>query len=143
MNIIAYGSLMNQSSLERTLKRPALLTKTTISGWKRVFNAPFDNYAFLNISREPGMTIEAGSFELNPSELTLFTEREAGSVLAEALPGYFAFVWPDDYCQSLPVLLSYINVCANGAQELGINFTLGLVWPCSVINDTNNPAYRA
>ena len=49
MNIIAYGSLMNQFSLEATLGRPAKLTKITIPGYSRIFNAPFDGHAFLNL----------------------------------------------------------------------------------------------
>jgi hypothetical protein len=68
MKIIAYGSLMKQNSLETTLRRPAKLNKTTVAGWKRVFNAPFDGYAFLNLVASPAVTIESAWFEASSSE---------------------------------------------------------------------------
>src|ERR1700743_1937291 len=39
LKIIGYGSLLSQASLESTLRRPAALTKTAVTGWRRVFNA--------------------------------------------------------------------------------------------------------
>lgn len=142
MNVIAYGSLMSQPSLELTLKRPAQLIKISVPNWKRVFNAPFDGYAFLNLQAEPSCTIEAAYFKLKPAEAKLFAEREAGSSLVEVMPRFFGFVWPDECCQKLPVLQSYIDVCRRGASELGLNFSSGLDWPTMVIDDSENPVYR-
>lgn len=141
MNIVAYGSLMKQSSLESAVQRPALLRKITVTGWKRVFNAPFDDYAFLNLQRAPGVEIEAAYFELEPAEVELFAEREAGAELVEVKAGFFAFVWPQDYCRDLPALRSYIDVCSEGASELGIDFTVGTDWPQTVVDDTRDPIY--
>ena len=94
MNIVAYGSLMCRGSLESTLGRPAALTKITVPGWRRVFNAAFDEYAYLNLRPDPGGAIEAGFLDMDAAELRLFDEREAGSELTELAPGYLAFVWP-------------------------------------------------
>lgn len=132
---------MKQSSLESAVQRPALLRKITVTGWKRVFNAPFDDYAFLNLQRAPGVEIEAAYFELEPAEVELFAEREAGAELVEVKAGFFAFVWPQDYCRDLPALRSYIDVCSEGASELGIDFTVGTDWPQTVVDDTRDPIY--
>lgn len=143
MKLIAYGSLMNQLSLERTLGRSAQLSKISLPGWRRVFNAPFDGYAFLNLERAKGIAIEAAYFKLEKRELILFAEREAGSELLEVKPGYYAFVWPRDYCRNLPALESYITLCKAASVELGIDFSAGLSMPPTVINDLHNPIYSA
>lgn len=141
LNIVAYGSLMKQSSLDSAVHRPTPLRKITIIGWKRVFNAPFDDYAFLNLHRAPGVEIEAAYFDLAPAELELFAEREAGAELVEVKAGFFAFVWPQDVCRDLPTLRSYLDVCSEGATELGIDFMVGMDWPQTVVDDTHDPIY--
>jgi hypothetical protein len=141
MKVIAYGSLMSQTSLESTLGRRAGLTAVSISGWKRVFNAPFDGYAFLNLKRESDASIEAAFFELGATELPLFAEREAGSELLEVMTGYYAFVWPEHYCQNLPALRSYIQLCEQSATRNGLDFSVGLEYPVLVIDDLAKPLY--
>jgi hypothetical protein len=141
LKIIGYGSLLSRASLESTLRRPAPLTKTTVTGWRRVFNAAFDAYAFANLSRDPGAVIEAAFFQLDAAEVDLFTDRERGSELAEVAPGYFAFVWPDGRCGDLPVLRSYIDVCRRGAGEMGVDIELGTDWPGVVVDDSAAPVY--
>ena len=90
----------------------------------------------------PGAIVEAAYFELDPAELGLFDEREAGSELIEVIPAYFAFVWPTACCRELPVLRSYIDVCRRGADEVGIDFATGTDWPAVVVDDTADPVYR-
>jgi hypothetical protein len=141
MKIIAYGSLMNRSSLESVVGRPAPLSKVVVPGWQRIFNAPFDPYAFLNIRPVLGSTIEAAYFELDPAELGLFAEREAGSELVAAVPGFHAFVWPESDCRELPVLRSYLDFCCDAAVQVGVSFTASLVWPTTVVDDTDDPQY--
>ena len=141
MKIIAYGALMNRSSLESVVARPAPLSKIIVSGWQRVFNAPFDGYAFLNLTPAADSIIEAAYFELDPTELELFAEREGGAELVEVAPGFHAFIWPESYCRELPALRSYIDVCSHAAGDLGIDFAIGLDWPRAVIDDTKNPQY--
>jgi len=142
MKVIAYGSLMNRRSLESVVRRPAPLSKVTVSGWRRIFNAPFDGYAFLNLQPAEGRRVEAAYFELDPAEQQLFDEREAGADLVEVARGFHAFVWPEDYCRELPALQSYVDFCSCAADELGVNFTAGLDWPKIIIDDTGNPLYR-
>jgi hypothetical protein len=142
MKVVAYGSLMNRSSLESVVKRPAPLSKITVSGWKRIFNAPFDGYAFLNLKSIENGVIEAAYFELEPAEQQLFSEREAGADLVEVMPGFYAFVWPEGYCRELPTLRSYIDICSYAANELGVDFAMGLDWPGTIVDDTKNPEYR-
>ena len=141
MKIIAYGSLMNRSSLESVVGRPAPLSTIVVSGWKRVFNAAFDGYAFLNLRPAADSMIEAAHFELDSTELELFAEREEGAQLVEVVPGFHAFVWSETYCRELPVLRSYLDVCSHAAGGLGINFAVGLDWPRTVVDDTKNPQY--
>jgi len=141
MKIIAYGSLMNQASLESTLGRPAQLQTIGVPGYRRVFNAPFDGFAFLNLQRVPGSSLDAAWFELSEAETAKFAEREARSELLELVPGCYAFVWPNRLTRDLPVLQSYINVCRTGATALGINFAKGLTAPTSVIDDVRSPLY--
>jgi len=133
---------MNRSSLESTLGRSAPLATMAFPGWRRVFNAPFDDYSYLNLRPVPGAITEAAYFELDAAELGLFDEREAGSELIELTSAYFAFVWPAACCRELPVLRSYINVCRRGADELGVDFTAGTDWPALVVDDTADPIYR-
>lgn len=142
MKIIAYGSLMNQKSLENTLQRSVELNVITVPNVQRIFNAPFDNYAFLNIENVKGVSIEAAYFELKPNETKKFTEREEGSEIIEVLPGYFAFVWPKAYSQELPVLQSYIDICLAGCRELNIDLWGGTKVPQAIVDDTSNPLYK-
>jgi len=141
MKIIVYGSLMNRSSLESVVGRLAPLSKIIVSGWKRVFNAPFDGYAFLNLTPAAESMIEAVYFELDSTELELFSEREAGAQIVEIVPGFYAFVWPESYCRELPALQSYMDICLLAAGDLGIDFTVGLDWPGTIVDDTKNPQY--
>jgi hypothetical protein len=140
MKIIAYGSLMNQTSLERTLDRPARLSRTVVSGYERIFNAPFGDYGFLNLRQNMNASIEAAYFELEAGELDKFAEREKGSSLIEVTPGYFAFIW-DRPVDGLPVLKSYIDVCLVGARQLTISFWPGMVKPALILDDRNDPIY--
>jgi hypothetical protein len=141
MNIVAYGSLMSRRSLERTLKRPAILNKIIIPGYGRIWNAPFDGFSYLNLQYKQGFTMEAAYFELRANEIELFKEREAGSILLEVLPGYFAFQWPLALCEELAVPRSYITICEQGAWELGINMWKAALSPKEIIEDNDNPVY--
>jgi hypothetical protein len=142
VNIVAYGSLMHRGSLEATLRRPATLTKVTIPGWRRVFDAAFpDGFAYLNLRPTLSTQIEAAYFALDAAELVLFAEREEGAALTEVLPGYHAFVWPRERCRELPVLCSYIDICRRGAAELGISLSAGTTWPSATHDDTTAPLY--
>jgi hypothetical protein len=143
MKVVAYGSLMHRPSLEATLRRPAALTRITVPGWRRVFNAPFpDGLSYLNIAPALSGQIEAGYFIAEPAELPLFADREAGSELVEVMSGYHAFVWPRDAWRELPVLRSYLQVCREGAAGLGVSLELGTSWPAVVRDDSASPLYR-
>ena len=142
MKIIAYGSLMNQKSLESTLQRAAKLRKLNLSGWIRVFNAPFDGYSFLNLVKKPDATIKVAYFVISRSELKKFSLREEGSELIEVEPGFYAFIWPENKTKFLPVLQSYINVCECGAKKIGINISINTRFPKNIINDCNSPRYH-
>ena len=131
MKIIAYGSLMNQTSLEKTLRRPANLCKIIVPEFGRVFNAPFGLYAYLNLQKMPGQ-MEAAIFEMAQSELRKFDVREAGAELVEIIPEYFTFIWPKDYCLNLPVLQEYIDICLEGAASLDISFWLNTRKPLQI-----------
>jgi hypothetical protein len=142
VNIVAYGSLMHRPSLEMTLARRSLLTKITIPGWRRVFDAAFpDGFAYLNLRPARGSQIEAAYFTLDAAELRLFAQREEGSDLVEVVPGYHAFVWPRARCRDLPVLCSYIDICRRGAAELDVSLSTGTTWPSIIHNDTSAPLY--
>lgn len=141
MNIIAYGSLMKQSSLETTLGRPTPLSKIVLPGVQRVFNVPFDGYAFLNLQINRKSTIEAAYFSIDPNEINHFALREANSDLIEICPGYFAFTWRSSRTQNLPVLQSYIALCQFGADEMNLNFERGLIVPSIVFEDLQQPQY--
>jgi hypothetical protein len=143
MNVVAYGSLMCRVSLEATLGRPAALTRVTVPGWRRAFNAAFpDGLAYLNLVPALSSQVEAACFTLAPAELPLFAEREAGSVLSEVMPGYHAFTWPASRCRELPVPRSYLDVCRRGAAELGIDLAAGTSWPATIHDDCGHPLYR-
>jgi hypothetical protein len=142
VNIVAYGALMQRHSLEATLGRPATLTKITIPGWRRVFDAAFpDGLSYLNLRADPGGRIEAAYFTLDAVELGLFAEREEGADLTEVLPGYHAFIWPRSRCRELPVPCSYIDICRRGAAELGISLAAGIAWPAALHDDSAAPLY--
>jgi hypothetical protein len=141
MNIIAYGSLMNKKSLEKTLKRKIQLSKVILTGYERIFNAPFGEYAFLNLQKNKNNSIEVAYFIIKENELKKFAKREEGSELIEVTDNYFAFIWPSNKCKELPVLQSYLDVCEKGAEELEINIWKGAIMPFKIINDKSNPFY--
>ncbi len=140
MNIVAYGSLMNRSSLEKTLERQTELAPIQIHGFRRVFNAPFDGYGFLNLVPSDGSVVEAAYFELVPHELEKFKKREEGSVMCECTPGFFAFYWEHGQ-DNLPVLQSYIDVCESGANELGIDMWKSTNPIQTIEDDRSKPKY--
>lgn len=142
MNIITYGSLMNQKSLEKTLQRDAKLLTITLPKANRIFNAPFGDYAFLNLELGGKDSIEAAYFELDKNEIEKFSEREKDSELIEVVKGMYAFVWPAAYCRELPVLQSYIDVCESGCRDLGIDLWSGMKMPQKIIDDSRQPLYQ-
>lgn len=141
MKIIAYGSLLNEQSLGKTLKRSADIKKIYIPNYRRVFNAPFGKYSYLNLAYKQKSILEAAYFYVADNELDLFLDREAGSQLKEILQGFFAFFWPDINCRTLPVLRSYIKICEDGAKSLGIDFWQGTITPKEIIEDGSKPLY--
>lgn len=142
MNIIAYGSLQNRESLEATLGRPATYSRTKVVGYEKVFNAPFDGYAFLNLQKNPSASFECMYFTIQPNELYRFDAREAGSTLIEIMPDFWAFIWPDSYCRTLPVLQSYIDVCESGYAQNKLDFWESTVMPGAIVNDRKQPLYN-
>lgn len=142
MKIIAYGSLMNKKSLFKTLSKKVKIKKIDIQNFERVFNAPFGDFAYLNLRAKTGGKIEACYFEIGKKDLSEFLKREEGSNLVEIMPGFFAFVWPKEKCAKLPVLLSYIKTCEAGAKNLGIDFWSGTTRPKKIVNDLANPLYE-
>ncbi len=141
MKIITYGSLLNLFSLEKSLKRKSFLKKIIVPGVERIFNAPFGDYSFLNLRQSFTSQIEAAYFEIEKKELKKFRKREEGSKMKEIIPGYFAFIWPENKCEELPVLQSYINFCVAGADELGVDLWKGTIKPLIIINDLECPLY--
>lgn len=142
MKIVAYGSLQNKVSLEATLGRPVSYDVITVEGYQKVFNAPFGDYAFLNLQKNVESSFDCLYFDIDPTELDKFAVREAGSELVEIMPSYWAFIWPSDYCRDLPVLKSYIDVCEVAAKQNELYLWQGAVLPCEVINDTQKPLYK-
>lgn len=131
---------MNQNSLQKTLRRKIILRKTSLIGWCRVFNAPFGEYAFLNL-KKTNKTIWVAYFCIRKEELELFKEREAGSNLIEVKKGFFAFVWAEEKSKYLPVLRSYIDICEKGAKKLAIDFWRSTKTPKEIVDDRNHPFY--
>lgn len=78
-NIIAYGSLICHSSLQRTV--PAKEFKQVIvKGYKRVFNLATrydDAPNVLNIVKDPDHSFNGVMFQVNDEELKLLAKREA------------------------------------------------------------------
>lgn len=141
MKIIAYGSLQNKESLQATLERPVSYEAIEVRGYQKVFNAPFGGYAFLNLEEKQNSSFQCLYFEIQPDELSKFDEREAGSELIEIMPGYWAFVWPTNYCRNLPVLKSYIEVCQDAAQQNKFDFWQGTQQPKEILDDKTRPLY--
>ncbi len=141
MNIVAYGSLVNKISLQATLGREVEYKLVEIEGFTRIFNAPFGKYAFLNLTKKSKASMLVAYFYINKNELCKFEIREAGSKLVEVKPKYYAFVWPSRYCQLLPALQSYIDICEDGCITLGLDFWKNTILPQKIINDRNNPRY--
>ncbi len=141
MKIIAYGSLQNRQSLEATLGRSVTYGRTKVIGYEKVFNAPFGNYAFLNLRKNTSASFTCVYFTIQPGELCKFKDREAGSVLAEIMPDFWAFVWPESYCRALPVLQSYIDVCEKGYAQNTLDFWRSTVTPKTFVNDRKQPIY--
>lgn len=141
MKLVAYGSLINKSSLEETLGRDVAYELIAIKDYARIFDAPFGEYAFLNLTNIPGAQFEAACFSIKQSELSKFEVREAGSILLEIKPDHFAFVSPAQKCKNLPVLQSYIDVCEKGCNLLGISLWTSTIRPKTIINDRANPLY--
>jgi gamma-glutamylcyclotransferase (GGCT)/AIG2-like uncharacterized protein YtfP len=141
MKILAYGSLMNSSSLERLLDRKATLKPLTVIGYARIFNVPFFGYAYLNLTKQPGLVLEGAYFEIDDPELEKFAEREAGSDLIEVVPGIFAFIWTESLIEECPVLQTYIDFVSNSATQLGLNIQKGWIKPKIIIDDRQIPKY--
>lgn len=141
MKVLAYGSLQNRQSLEATLNRRASYGTVEVKGYQRVFNAPFGDYAFLNLQPNSESTFKCAYFEIDENELYKFDVREAGSTLTEVMPGYYAFIWPEGNCKELPVLQSYIDVCEKGAVKLGVKLWQGTMSPKEIMNDLLEPIY--
>lgn len=142
MKIIAYGSLLNVKSMAITFEELKTLRKINLPGFGRIFNAPFGQYSYLNLREGKNLQIEAAYFEVDNNQLKILKKREAGAELVEVMPGFFAFIWRGKYCKKKPVLASYIKVCEDGAQNLGVNFWEGTIKPLKIVNDLKKSLYE-
>ncbi|MFA7244537.1 MAG: gamma-glutamylcyclotransferase family protein [Patescibacteria group bacterium] len=139
--IIAYGSLLDSKSRQKTIPTTKKLTPLNLKGYERIFNAPFKDRAYLNMRKNPDSEVQVAYFKVNDSELDDLISRESGSDLVEVANDCFAFIWPEKKSAQLPVYASYIKVCERGAAELGINFWQGTIEPVEIIDDLTDPKY--
>lgn len=150
VRVFAYGSLLNLSSLEKTIGTKKELVPAKISGFLRVFNVEntcaFDEdlqqyTAALNIDKSEYLEdyVNGALFHCTLEELESLNSREQGyelvQVEAKTYDGNYvkAFVYrvthfeAVNFIEESPLQVKYLSCCLDGAKELGEEFYLDFI----------------
>ena len=117
--VFGYGSLMNPSSLQKTLPGAKIFAGASLLGYRRKINAPVDDYLYLNIVASKGWKVEGVVIKVSEQELRLLQTREVGyqcldvsDKLSKIFDGpVFTFVAPDREFLRLKIPWSYLDTC--------------------------------
>ena len=117
--VFGYGSLTNKRSLQKTLPNKKIAGWAYLVGFRRKFNAPAQDYLFLNIVPKTDRIIKGVLIPVSKEELNNLKKREVGyeavdvtkNIKYAASGRVFTFIAPDKIYPERKILQSYINVC--------------------------------
>ena len=156
--LFGYGSLLLRSSMERTLGRPYadIPAVASVRGWRRTWDSIYPNQRFyfepqpgercypsniiyLNIRRDPAVTLNGLIYAVGQRDLERFDEREAvydrvridADVIEPLVTGgpVYAYVGHHGFLlerqvrrEQAAIRASYVAIVEDGLRELGEEF---------------------
>jgi len=149
--MFGYGSIMNQTSLGKTLADPSQAIKATLQGYKRKCNAPYNGYLYMNIIPQTDSAIEGVLVPVSDDELEQMKAREVGyeavDVTAAISPtqtqSVVAFVAPDKtFDMTYQIPRSYLSTCTRDMTEADrAQWITDTIIENEIIEDLDDPVY--
>jgi len=125
--MFGYGSIMNRSSLEKTLDDPSTAIPATLVGYQRKCNAEYGGYLYMNIVSQPTGSIDGVLVPVTDYELARMKKREVGyeavdvtEHISTSVAGrVVVFMAPDTtYDPEFQVPRSYLATCTRDMSEI-------------------------
>lgn len=147
--IFGYGSLMNPTSLARTLPGVRRTRPATLPGYRRICNAPVNGYAYLNIASDPTSAVSGVLIPIDTRELELLKTREPGYVCTDVTVAVgveqgtvYTFIAPSVDYPGLQVPRSYLATCLAGVpKEAQTQWLQETSMPYGIYEDMEQPVY--
>lgn len=117
--IFGYGSIMNKTSLAKTLPGIRNIQPATLFGYQRKMNAPVNGYLYLNIIENEDMSIDGILVPVTNDELVLMNNREVGYKPIDVTEqigvvldgGVITYMAPNKTYPDLQIPRSYLETC--------------------------------
>lgn len=148
--IFGYGSILNQTSLQKTLPGEREVIKAEVYGYQRKCNAPVNGYLYMNLVPNEEKSVLGVLVEVSDKELQAMGPREPGydpvdvtKIIAISVEyPVISFIAPDRKYPGLSVPQSYLATCtrdmSESEQKLWIKET---IMDNPIINDLSDPVY--
>ena len=117
--IFGYGSIMNRTSLARTLPGKRVIQSATLFGYQRKVNAPVNGYLYMNLVKNEEMSVDGALVPVTDTELGLMKPREPGYKMMDVseqinIPidaPVITFMAPDKKYPEMQIPRSYLETC--------------------------------
>ena len=150
--MFGYGSIMNKTSLMKTLNDPSDAVSATLRGYQRKCNATHggEPYLYMNIVEQPDFSVEGVLVPLTDEELVRMKERELGyeavDVTNRITPNVeglvVAFIAPDLALPDKTVPRSYLATCTRDmSEEEKSKWIADTIIENPIVDDLEDPVY--
>ncbi len=155
--MFGYGSIMNKTSLAKTIADPSDAIPAELQGYQRKCNAlclevrDGHSYLYMNIVPNESMSVHGMLVPVTDEELTLMKEREAEytavnvtSQISPAIEGEIvAFVAPDAPRPDYKIPRSYLDTCTRDMDEVEREqWIADTIIENEVVEDLDDPIYE-
>lgn len=149
--IFGYGSIMNKTSLAKTLPGERVARPATLFGYQRKVNAPVNGYLYMNIVPNETMSVDGLLVAVTDEEFALMIPREPGyfavdvsqQISAPTDTKVIAFVAPNKAYPKLQIPRSYLETCMRDLpQSIRKRWLAETVIENEILEDLENPVYK-
>lgn len=148
--IFGFGSIMNKTSLAKTLPGERRSRPATLFGYQRKVNAPVNGYLYMNLVTNEGMSVDGLLVPITDEELELVCPREpgysaievSGNISVPVDSEVIAFMAPDRMYPSMHIPRSYLATCMRDLPEsIRGKWLAETIIENEILEDLKNPVY--
>lgn len=148
--IFGYGSIMNKTSLAKTLPGERSTKPATLFGYQRKMNAPVNGYLYMNLVANEEMSVDGVSVPVTAEELERMGSREAGYRAVDvsrqiSLPvdlEVIAFLAPNRSYPDMHIPRSYLETCMRDLpKSIREKWLAETIIENEILEDLEDPVY--